>query len=139
MTTEHKCECYICRASQAITLLKARPDLTDDEIAALAELANYMENTIEEGESRDGDIYHLALLVGIDKLTGDVVKEIARRNEELKAAEEALARADDERASASAQAARLWRTNNKLAADMIELEAQLAAALARIADLEASQ
>ncbi len=87
LTTEHKCPCYICRASRAITLLKARPDLTDDELAALAELANYMENTIEEGESREGDIYYLAGLVGIDNLTGNVVEEIARRIVDLKAAQ----------------------------------------------------
>ncbi len=51
---------------------------------------------------------------------------LAERVAELEAE---LSSADDETASASAQAARFWRTNNKLAADMIELEAQLEAAL----------
>ena len=49
---------------------------------------------------------------------------LAERVAELEAA---LASADDETASASAQAARFWRTNNKLAARVAELEAQVAA------------
>jgi predicted trehalose synthase len=47
---------------------------------------------------------------------------LAERVAELEAA---LASADDETASASAQAARFWRTNNKLAERVAELEAQL--------------
>ena len=49
---------------------------------------------------------------------------LAERVAELEAA---LASADDETASASAQAARFWRTNNKLAERVAELEAQVAA------------
>ena len=49
---------------------------------------------------------------------------LAERVAELEAA---LASADDETASASAQAVRFWRTNNKLAARVAELEAQVAA------------
>ncbi len=54
---------------------------------------------------------------------------LAERVAELEAA---LASADDETASASAQAARFWRTNNKLAERVAELEAERALLIADV-------
>ena len=50
----------------------------------------------------------------------------------LARAEAALASADDETASASAQAARFWHTNNKLAERVAELEAERALLIADV-------
>ena len=102
---------------QVKRVLKAVGVLAHRERAALAR-AESAEAEAAEARAANGALAELAASETERRVA------LAERVAELEAA---LASADDETASASAQAARFWRTNNKLAERVAELEAQLAA------------
>ena len=71
LTAPHQCTCYICRANRALDALTARADLTETDRAALAELAAYIEETVEDGFARTTDILCIAnaLRISADGIT----------------------------------------------------------------------